>query len=53
MLIQKDSQGNWCLKGVPWHMLRSGSILDDKTWERLYGAGKEEYEANFRPVLWK
>ena len=38
MLIQKDSQGNWCLKGVPWHMLRSGNILDDKTWERLYGA---------------
>lgn len=38
MLIQKDDQGNWSLKGVPWHKLRSGSILDDETNERLYGA---------------
>lgn len=38
MLTQKDEQGNWCLRGVPWAKLHPGSILDEEMWERLYGA---------------
>ena len=38
MLTQRDEQGNWSLKGVSWNKLRPGSILDNKTRERLYGA---------------
>ena len=38
MLTQRDEQGNWSLKGVSWNELHPGSILDDKTWGRLYGA---------------
>ena len=38
MLIQKDNQGNWNLKGVPWDRLHPGNALDDEMWKRLYGA---------------
>lgn len=37
-LIEKDDNGNWCLRGVPWSGLRPGATLTEETWERLYGA---------------
>lgn len=37
-LTQKDDQGNWCLKGVPWKDLYEGSKITKEIWEKLYGA---------------
>lgn len=46
-LTQKDDQGNWCLRGVPWVNLRAGQVITDKTAELLYRALWKlmEYEA--------
>lgn len=45
-LTEKDEQGNWCLKGVPWEHLQEGQVITKSLRERLYGAlGKlMEYE---------
>lgn len=37
-LTEKDEQGNWMLKGVPWKSLHEGQIITKGMWERLYGA---------------
>lgn len=37
-LTQKDKQGNWGLKGVPWRFLNEGRIITENTRWRLYGA---------------
>ena len=37
-LTQKDEQGNWSLKAVPWESLREGQVITKELWERLYGA---------------
>lgn len=37
-LTQKDEQGNWSLRGVPWEHLYEGKIITKELWERLYGA---------------
>ena len=37
-LTQKDEQGNWSLKAVPWERLREGQVITKELWERLYGA---------------
>lgn len=37
-LTQKDEQGNWSLRGVPWEYLYEGKSITKELWERLYGA---------------
>lgn len=37
-LIQKDGQGNWCLRGVHWEQLRAGQPITTEICEKLYGA---------------
>lgn len=37
-LTQKDDQGNWSLKGVPWKDLYVGSVITKEINEKLYGA---------------
>lgn len=37
-LTQKDEQGNWSLKGVPWKSLHEGQVITKELWKRLYGA---------------
>lgn len=37
-LTQKDKQGNWCLKGLPWEQLHVGQAITQEAWEKLYGA---------------
>lgn len=37
-LTQKDEQGNWNLKAVPWESLHEGKVITKELWERLYGA---------------
>lgn len=37
-LTQKDDQGNWCLKGLPWEQLYVGQVITPEVSEKLYGA---------------
>ena len=37
-LIQKDEQGNWSLRGVPWEQLYEGQVITKPLRERLYRA---------------
>lgn len=37
-LTQKDDQGNWCLKGLPWVQLHVGQVITTEVSEKLYGA---------------
>ena len=37
-LTEKDEQGNWCLKGVPWVNLTPGATISQETYQKLYGA---------------
>lgn len=37
-LTEKDDQGNWMLKGVPWKTLHEGQVITKDMWERIYGA---------------
>lgn len=37
-LTQKDEQGNWILRGVPWESLHEGQVITKELWKRLYGA---------------
>ena len=37
-LTQKDEQGNWSLRGVPWEQLHEGQIITKDLYERVYGA---------------
>lgn len=37
-LTEKDGQGNWCLKGIPWECLREGQAITREVGEKLYGA---------------
>lgn len=36
-LTQKDNQGNWCVKGLPWKDLYVGQVITQEVWEKLYG----------------
>lgn len=37
-LTEKDGNGNWRLKGLPWEAVRSGAVLTRKASEKIYGA---------------
>lgn len=37
-LTEKNEQGNWRLKGVPWKMLTEGTVITNEMREKLYGA---------------
>lgn len=37
-LTEKDEQGNWALKGVPWKSLHEGQVITKDVQDRLYGA---------------
>lgn len=37
-LTEKDERGNWCLKGVTWSQLNTGSVITKEVREKLYGA---------------
>lgn len=37
-LTEKDEQGNWCLKGIPWRNLYAGQTITKEISEKLYGA---------------
>ncbi len=37
-LTQKDDQGNWCLKGLPWAQLHVGQVITTEVSEKLYSA---------------
>ena len=37
-LTQKDDQGNWCLKGVRWEQLHTGSVITWEVRKKLYAA---------------
>ena len=37
-LTEKNKQGNWGLKGVPWRALHEGSVITENMRWRLYGA---------------
>lgn len=36
-LMQKDEQGNWCLKGLEWEQLHVGQVITPFMYEKLYG----------------
>lgn len=37
-LTEKDSNGNWRLKSLPWEQIRSGATLDRQASGKIYGA---------------
>lgn len=37
-LTQKDEQGNWCLKGLPWAQLHVWQVVTPEVSEKLYSA---------------
>ena len=37
-LTEKDLQGNWCLKGVPWESLHAGQMITKGLRQKIYGA---------------
>ena len=37
-LTEKKDGSSWCLRDVPWSDLKPGTVLSEKTWEKLYGA---------------
>lgn len=37
-LTEKDLQGNWCLKGVPWESLHAGQMITKELRQKIYGA---------------
>lgn len=37
-LTEKDEQGNWYLKGIPWRYLYLGEVITPTLYDRLYGA---------------
>lgn len=37
-LTEKDSQGNWGLKGIRWEQLHEGQVITGELREKLYGA---------------
>ncbi len=37
-LTQKDEQGNWRLKGLPWRQLHVGQPITRETYELIYAA---------------
>ena len=36
MLTEKDTQGNWCVKGLPWKDLAVGAPITKEIWKKLY-----------------
>lgn len=36
-MTQKDMQGNWCVKGLPWKSIYKGSVITKDMYEILYG----------------
>ncbi len=37
-LTEKDEQGNWCLKGVPWKCLYLGEVITATVFDKIYEA---------------
>lgn len=37
-LTEKNEQGYWSLKGVPWELLTEGTVITKEIREKLYGA---------------
>lgn len=37
-LTQRDDQGNWCVKGLPWEDINEGRIITKNTGQKIYGA---------------
>lgn len=38
MLTERNSAGNWRLKGVDWNDLKIGKTITKELWQQLYGA---------------
>lgn len=45
-LTEKDDQGNWCIRGLPWRDIYPGAVITRNTYERIYGVSQKlmEYE---------
>ena len=45
-LTEKDDQGNWCIRGLPWKNLYPGIAITENTYERIYAVAKKllDYE---------
>lgn len=45
-ITEKDTSGNWCIKGLPWKDLYPGAQITEETYQILYGALSKlmEYE---------
>lgn len=45
-LTEKDDQGNWCIRGLPWKNLYPGIVITENTYERIYAVAKKllDYE---------
>ena len=45
-LTEKDDQGNWCIRGLPWKNLYQGIAITENTYERIYAVAKKllDYE---------
>lgn len=37
-LTERDDQGNWCLKGLPWKCLYWGEVITTTVFDKVYGA---------------
>lgn len=37
-LTEKTDSGSWCLRDVPWDQLKTGVVLTERTWKKIYGA---------------
>lgn len=38
VLIEKNDNGSWKLKGVGWSQIKPGAVITVQVWEKLYGA---------------
>lgn len=36
-LIERDGQGNWNVRGLPWAQMQAGKTVTYGIWEKLYG----------------
>lgn len=43
-LTQRDDQGNWCVKGLPWKDTYEGQVVTRNTREKIYGALRKLYD---------
>lgn len=43
-LTQRDKQGKWCVKGLPWKDTYEGQVVTRNTREKIYGALRKLYD---------